>query len=74
MGQCFRCGDRYFVGHVCKTKQLNAITGTKEEEVENQEEEINEVEIEEYDNVEILLHAIEGSANANTLKIKGEQQ
>ncbi|XP_057999881.1 uncharacterized protein LOC110642382 [Hevea brasiliensis] len=69
---CFKCGDRYYPGHQCKTQQILALQADEEglEEVGNMGGEENyEGEGEE---VEISLHALDGSISPNTLKIKGK--
>lgn len=30
--ECYKCGEKYFPGHVCKSKLLNALSGTTDHE------------------------------------------
>ena len=67
IGLCFKCGDRYFLGHQCK-KQLLLLEG-EEENVE--EKEMFDVPEEgEKDNGEISLHALRGLANNKIIKVE----
>ncbi|CAL1394308.1 unnamed protein product [Linum trigynum] len=51
-GSCYKCGDRYYFGHVCEAKkQLNALQVDQgvedlQEEMSDSEEEVEEVESE----------------------------
>ncbi|XP_019246493.1 PREDICTED: uncharacterized protein LOC109226149 [Nicotiana attenuata] len=75
-GECYKCGERYFPGHVCKNRQINTLSGTTEQEevVEGSNlEEIKELE-EPYEEVideAISLNALSGTVTSNTIKLKG---
>jgi len=66
---CFKCGDRYFLGHQCK-KQLLLLEG--EEENVEEEDMLDVPEEGEEDNGEISLHALRGLANNKIIKVEGK--
>lgn len=78
-GLCFRCDERYFRGHKCKTKEerelnLLIVHDEKEEdyEVELLNEEVLEMKVLEVDNnVEVALRSILGFSATRTMKLKG---
>lgn len=74
-GLCYKCGDKYFPGHQCKSKQLNALTGTTDacEELYVTTDEggdINEIEEEVIDEP-ISLNALSGIETTNTIRLRG---
>lgn len=78
-GLCFRCDERYFRGHKCKSKEkreLNLLIAHEEEEGSKDgdlpAEEAQEVKIMEVtDNVEVALRSILGFSAKGTMKLKG---
>ncbi|XP_019265828.1 PREDICTED: uncharacterized protein LOC109243359 [Nicotiana attenuata] len=74
-GECYKCGEKYFPGHQCKNKQLNALSGsTEHEEVEMNageegvvDEQNQEIVIDEA----ISLNALSGTVTSTTIKLKG---
>ena len=67
MGLCFKCGEKYFLGHNCK-RQLLQLEG-KEEEKEFTEEIAASDEIEEGG---ISLHALEGCPSNKIIKMESQ--
>lgn len=75
-GECYRCGDKYFIGHQGKDKQLNTLQGTTEQEeiLENTTGEIIEVPPEIQDGIldeAISLNSLSGTVTSNIIKLKG---
>lgn len=70
-GLCYRCGEKYFVGHQCKPKQLNAMTADDMELRERSQEELQLQEGEIMDEA-ISLHALSGVEMPNTIRLRGE--
>ena len=78
MGLCFKCGDKYGLGHQCKRQlmKIERIDGGKEGEEEAiegdglQEEEEEEVQGEE--GGEISFHALKGSSMGQIIKVRGQ--
>lgn len=77
-GLCYKCGDKYFPGHQCKQKQLNAIFATTEQEGEEQlemEYERANLELQEEAVVEaVSLNALSGTEVPNTIRLKWESK
>ncbi len=82
-GQCFKCGERYYPGHICSNKSINVLQGL-EETVEVYDENCLQEETteEETENVEELCNpemgvsvlALNGERPQNTIKISGESK
>lgn len=73
-GECYKCGERCFPGHVCKSKQLNILSGTTEqlEIVDQLENEIGSDENPEAIIDEaISLNALSRTVTSTTIKLKG---
>lgn len=78
-GLCFRCDERYFRGHKCKSKEkreLNLLIVHEEEgdgsEAELPMDESPEVKVMEVaNNVEVVLRSILGFSAKGTMKLKG---
>ncbi|KAL0560786.1 hypothetical protein IC582_001199 [Cucumis melo] len=83
-GLCFRCGEKYFAGHRCKTKEhkeLRMLVVKEEgEELEIVEEEffdaetgMKQVEVQNAENlnIELSLNSVVGLTNPGTMKVKG---
>lgn len=74
-GLCFRCGDRYTVGHQCKVKQLNLLMNEEEEEDFSFEDTIGEQD-ENTGNprkmMDISLNTLSGSLKRKTIMLQGE--
>lgn len=76
---CFRCDERYFPSHRCKTREkreLNLLIVHEEEEEEVGEEVVKGEEtemkvLEVADNVEIALRSLLGFPMKGTMKLKG---
>ncbi|KAF3650371.1 putative protein-like [Capsicum annuum] len=73
-GACWRCRERYFPGHLCKYKLLNAITAEEEQGqgtiLEEQEEsQENEEEIEVMEEEAVCLNAISNTQTAKELRV-----
>lgn len=76
MGECYRCGEKYFPGHQCKDKQLNILHGTTDQEAIEESQRIEEIEEVENMQEEIIdeaisLNALLGTMTSNTIKLKG---
>ncbi|KAA0055700.1 Ty3/gypsy retrotransposon protein [Cucumis melo var. makuwa] len=84
-GLCFRCGEKYFAGHRCKSKEHKELRMlvVKEggEELEIVEEEFFDAETEmkpaevpnvENLNIELSLNSVVGLNNPGTMKVKGK--
>lgn len=78
-GLCYKCGEKYQLGHQCKPKHLNAMTAI----VEQRDEEIiegsmpvegsnGELQIEEVMEEAISLNALAGTEIPNTIRLRGE--
>ena len=65
-GLCYKCGDRYFMGHKCK-RQLLLLKG-EDDDIEEGEE-LSEIERE--DQGEILLYALKRVNNSKVIMVKG---
>lgn len=80
-GLCYKCVKKYFPGHQCKLKQLNAMsTSTDQDEMEQIElMEIGGESTEELQEVEIMYEAISlntlsGTEVPNTIRLRGESK
>ncbi len=83
-GQCFKCGDRYYPGHVCSNKPLNCMQGLEDilevyDEgciIESQEAETEDINQEEESTTlheeRISVHALSGVRPQDTIKIQGD--
>ncbi|XP_010541181.1 PREDICTED: uncharacterized protein LOC104814705 [Tarenaya hassleriana] len=74
-GLCFRCDEKFFVGHRCKQKELQVIlaeeiTETGEELEEEQDNEAGNRE-DEGEFAELSLNSVVGLTSPKTLKIRG---
>ncbi|KAL8159085.1 hypothetical protein V2J09_000622 [Rumex salicifolius] len=77
-GLCYRCGDKYFVGHRCKSQTLHSLLASQIDDLEeaklqecegtthNQNEELPDIK------PEVYVHALTGSSPLTTIKIKGK--
>ncbi|KAL8158626.1 hypothetical protein V2J09_000163 [Rumex salicifolius] len=71
-GLCYRCGDKYYVGHRCKSQALHSLFSVPVKEPEIQEEQpLVYAHQSEEDDQEVYVHALTGSSPLNTIKIKG---
>lgn len=73
-GLCFKCGEKYGLGHQCKSKQLNLMSSEEEEDstfedalVELEEQEGNPGQV-----VEVSLNNLSGSLKRKTITLQGE--
>jgi Retroviral aspartyl protease/Ty3 transposon capsid-like protein len=75
LGQCFKCGDKYFPGHQCKLK-AHMMLGQEEEERElTQLEEEDAPVLTHQDHTEeaiVSMHATSSIPLANTMRFKGQ--
>ncbi|XP_060178154.1 uncharacterized protein LOC132608099 [Lycium barbarum] len=78
-GLCYKCGEKYHQGHVCRPKQLNAMDAYMESGEEGQDGVIGEqveeqMEIPEEEIIEgtISLNALSGTEVPNTISLRGE--
>ncbi len=82
-GQCFKCGDRYYPGHICSSKSLNHMRGMENileifdedcitEETQEFEPENNTQEDKDTLNHEegVSVHALRGTKPQDTIKIQ----
>lgn len=75
-GECYKYGEKYFSGHVCKNRQLNTLSGSTE-----QEEEITELitegkampngMMEEILDEAISLNGLSGTITSTIIKLRG---
>ncbi|KAI0523142.1 hypothetical protein KFK09_005532 [Dendrobium nobile] len=73
-GLCFRCEEKYTLGHRCKDQTFQALTICNDEEAEGGEEETEE-EMEEklhLDLAEVFPNSVVGFTMNHTMKVKGE--
>ncbi|KAL8171875.1 hypothetical protein V2J09_023679 [Rumex salicifolius] len=76
-GLCYKCGDKYFVGHRCRAQTLHSLVAEELSDVATVE--LGEMEgqhLEETDQAnenvpEVYVHALTGSNALNTIKIQG---
>ncbi|XP_057989135.1 uncharacterized protein LOC131172203 [Hevea brasiliensis] len=82
----YRCGEKYFPGHVCKQKTIIALCGSnpsREEWIEQGNKEIEregDIEVQQWEDVlgsmeeemTLSLNAIEGKLGTETSKVKGQ--
>nr|XP_016449252.1 PREDICTED: uncharacterized protein LOC107774272 [Nicotiana tabacum] len=78
-GLCYKCGEKYHVGHQCKTKQLNTMSASidpteleQSEGIEGDVKELEEMPGEEIMDEAISLNALSGTEVPNTIKLGGE--
>nr|GEU49764.1 retrotransposon Gag domain, retroviral aspartyl protease [Tanacetum cinerariifolium] len=69
-GECFRCGDKYEPGHLCKTGTLKVLEANKDVE-EPLTTDLTNHESDPEETVEISLHAILGKPHPTTMKVHG---
>ncbi|KAA0047238.1 Ty3/gypsy retrotransposon protein [Cucumis melo var. makuwa] len=83
-GLCFRCGEKYFAGHRCKSKEHKELRmlvvkegGEEleivEEEFFDAETEMKQVEVQNVENlnIELSINSVVGLNNPGTMKVKG---
>lgn len=71
-GLCFRCDEKFELGHCCKEKKLQALVVAEEDEDSEGLKYISAQEEEPHlDVVEISLNSIVGLTSLNTMKVKG---
>jgi len=71
MGLCFKCGEKYTVGHQCK-RALMQMEGEDDEGGENiPDAETGKQVEEEEEGGQISLHALEGHPSEKMIKIRG---
>ncbi|GJT57819.1 retrotransposon gag domain, retroviral aspartyl protease [Tanacetum coccineum] len=70
-GECFRCGDKYGLGHRCKTGTFKVLEA-EEENGEQREIETSSLDIDPDETAGISLHAILGKPHPTTMKIQGK--
>nr|GEU46448.1 retrotransposon Gag domain, retroviral aspartyl protease [Tanacetum cinerariifolium] len=68
--ECFRCGDKYEPGHLCKTGTLKVLEANEDVEEPLTADPTN-LESDPEETVEISLHAILGKPHPTTMKIHG---
>nr|CAD1824585.1 unnamed protein product [Ananas comosus var. bracteatus] len=79
-GLCFKCGDKYSPGHICKQQVVNALQAVPEvtevyDEISLQEiEGENKVELEEAEELGLSIHALSAEDSQDTIKIQGESK
>ncbi|XP_057252042.1 uncharacterized protein LOC130592021 [Beta vulgaris subsp. vulgaris] len=74
-GLCFRCDDKWTIGHRCRKKELSVLLTFEEEgdEAELGEKEFgDEGELEEPPTAEVSLNSVVGITNPKTMKVVGE--
>lgn len=84
-GLCFRCDEKFSIGHRCKKAEMmlliaNGVDGKEYVEIENEEEGMNEPQLTEItanaievaENVELALRSVLGFSTPGTMKLKGE--
>lgn len=71
-GLCFRCEERYTIGHQCKNRELRVllVQEGKEEEIANGVLE-EELPLEVGEKVEFPLNSVVGLTTPRTMKLKG---
>ncbi|KAA0060520.1 snRNA-activating protein complex subunit 4 [Cucumis melo var. makuwa] len=83
-GLCFRCGEKYFAGHRCKSKEHKELRmlvvkeggeelETVEEEFFGAETEMKQAEVQNVENlnIELSINSVVGLTNPGTMKVKG---
>lgn len=70
-GLCYNCDDKYSPGHRCKTQRLYLLDGAPVENDETEEETGDSQLVRTEDFPEISLHAISGTLNPQTMRLKG---
>jgi hypothetical protein len=68
-GECFRCGDKYGLGHRCITGTFKLLEGDEQEE--NPIPENNYTDKQQDDMAEISLHAILDKSHTSIMKVQG---
>ncbi|KAF3655636.1 hypothetical protein FXO37_15834 [Capsicum annuum] len=78
-GLCYKCGDKYYVGHQCKQKYLNAMIALEDpKELEGEahpgigDEDLTLVYEDEGIQEAISINALYGTEVPNTIRIQGE--
>ncbi|KAJ8752504.1 hypothetical protein K2173_004792 [Erythroxylum novogranatense] len=67
LGLCFRCNEKYEVGHRCKKLfSIQVVQGDSEDDVDM------EIEDPEEEKSSISIHALTGSPNPRTMRLKGQ--
>ncbi|GKD20019.1 retrotransposon gag domain, retroviral aspartyl protease [Tanacetum coccineum] len=69
-GECFRCGDKYEPGHLCKTGTLKVLEADEDVE-EPLTTDLTDLESDREETAEISLHAILGKPHPTTMKVHG---
>ncbi|GJT48170.1 retrotransposon gag domain, retroviral aspartyl protease [Tanacetum coccineum] len=69
-GECFRCGDKYKPGHLCKTGTLKVLEANEDVE-EPLTTDLTNLEYDREETAEISLHAILGKPHPTTMKVHG---
>ncbi|GJU95299.1 hypothetical protein Tco_1320055 [Tanacetum coccineum] len=67
-GECFRCGDKYEPGHLCKTGTLKVLEADEDVE-EPLTTDLTDLESDREETAEISLHAILGKPHPTTMKV-----
>ncbi|GJY71259.1 retrotransposon gag domain, retroviral aspartyl protease [Tanacetum coccineum] len=68
--ECFRCGDKYEPGHLCKTGTLKVLEADEDVE-EPLTTDLTDLESDREETAEISLHAILGKPHPTTMKVHG---
>jgi hypothetical protein len=69
LGQCFKCGDKYFPGHQCKVK-VQMLLG-QELKDEEEEKQVNNLEVDEAEESIVSLYATQSYPQMSTMRFKG---
>ncbi|GJV31875.1 retrotransposon gag domain, retroviral aspartyl protease [Tanacetum coccineum] len=70
LGECFKCGDKYELGHLCKIGTLKVLEAN--EDVEDPlTTNLTDLESDREETAEINLHAILGNRHPTTMKVHG---
>ncbi|XP_010533307.1 PREDICTED: uncharacterized protein LOC104809111 [Tarenaya hassleriana] len=71
-GLCFRCDERYFVGHRCKQKELQVLMVTEDTDVDGEFQEcFEELSPVVGDFAALTLHSMVGLTSPKTMKVRG---
>jgi RNase H-like domain found in reverse transcriptase/Reverse transcriptase (RNA-dependent DNA polymerase)/Integrase zinc binding domain/Retroviral aspartyl protease/Integrase core domain/Retrotransposon gag protein/Chromo (CHRromatin Organisation MOdifier) domain len=74
LGQCFKCGERYYPGHQCKVKLqmlMGSIDGEVEEVVSPENFNSQEPVMDHAEEAIVSMHATSNSPVSNTMRFKG---
>ncbi|KAJ1703813.1 hypothetical protein LUZ63_003592 [Rhynchospora breviuscula] len=73
LGLCHYCDEKYFPGHKCGVKLLNALNGTQEEDSAGEESEVEEVEEEvQVEQAVVTMFNSKTNPKVKVMKFKGQ--